>query len=134
MTSESSVRDYLSSHPDATATELAFGLGISVQQARRHMAGVFRAERAVGSPGPATDAAWLAGLFHDGLVMDVYRAAEYLGIDRGSVEYAVTRKKLSCVQVRGKKLFTRADLDAYSRDRGIGSRSRLVASAVVHEV
>lgn len=144
------VRDYLSLHPEATVTELSFRLGMSVQQARLDMESVLDGEWPVAPTAQAMvdaddameiiaseashDAAWLAGLFRNREVMDVYQAAEYLGIDRGSVEYAVIRNKLTCVQVRGKKLFTRTDLDAYKAARGTGKSSRLVASAVVYEV
>lgn len=85
--------------------------------------------------GQIYDADWLAGLFTNGLAFDIYAAAKYLGRDRNSVEYAVARGRLRCVMLAGKKLFAKADLDAYAagRDRGRASRLKRVESIVIEK-
>lgn len=72
---------------------------------------------------------WTAGditaLFTSGTVMDIYAAAEFLGVQRNSVEYAVIRGTLPCAEIRGKKLFGRGDLATYAAKRAPGRKSRL---------
>lgn len=58
-------------------------------------------------------------------VFDAEQAAEYLGIARNSIEYAAYRKRIAYVAWAGKKLFVRADLDAYVAQRGKGRGSHL---------
>lgn len=148
---------YLAEHPDATITEVALNLGISVQEARVAMASQRRAslsettsggrnarQKRLRSNQPAVEpltnerlgrvtSEWIASLFRNGIVMDVLGAAEYLGIERGSVEMAVSKGKLSCVRFRNKKLFVRSDLDDYKQHRAPGKASRL-GRATVHRV
>jgi hypothetical protein len=66
-------------------------------------------------------------------IMDKSDAAAFLGIAKGSLEYAAYRKRIPFVQYGAKKLFTRADLMDYARNRGHGKTSRLetVAPEVV---
>ena len=58
-------------------------------------------------------------------VFDADDAAEYLGIERGSLEYAAYRKRIPYVQYGSKKLFTRMDLMDYRSKSGRGRESRL---------
>ena len=58
-------------------------------------------------------------------VFDADDAAELLGIERGSLEYAAYRKRIKYVQYGAKKLFTRADLMEYKSLAGRGRDSRL---------
>jgi hypothetical protein len=66
-------------------------------------------------------------------IFDAEDAARFLGIARNSIEYAAYRKRIPFVQYGAKKLFTRADLIEYSRNRGRGRESRL-EDAPVHVV
>jgi len=58
-------------------------------------------------------------------IMDASDAAAFLGIARNSIEYAAYRKRIAFVQYGAKKLFTRADLQDYARNRGRGRDSKL---------
>lgn len=154
MPTDHDVQTYLSEHPGATVTEVAFALSITVTEARRHMKAASPSETVSERPtkpkrtrtwvaadqgvsvdpgGPGADAKWLAGLFRSQQVMDVHRAAAYLGIAKVSVDAAVAHRRLSCVQLNHKKLFTKSDLDRYRKLRGIGKGSRL-AKEQVYEV
>lgn len=66
-------------------------------------------------------------------IFDAEDAARFLGIARNSIEYAAYRKRIPYVQYGAKKLFTRADLQEYMRNRGRGRDSRL-EDAPVHVV
>ncbi len=59
------------------------------------------------------------------VVFDVDGAARYLSVARNSVEYAAYRKRIPFVQMHGKKLFCKADLDDYIANRGRGRDSKL---------
>lgn len=128
MASQADIMWYLADHPDATVTEVAFRFGISVQKARVLMADVpypDEEERPpvvipAAAPDESDDAEWLAELFRSGRVMDIYGAADRLGISHGSVEAAINRGRLSCVQVGAKKLIAKADLDDYDERRKTG--------------
>jgi len=67
----------------------------------------------------------IEALFRTKAILDIYGAAEYLNLKRNSVEYAVIRGTLKCAEIRGKKLFGRADLDAYLAGRAPGRSSKL---------
>ena len=60
-------------------------------------------------------------------VFDADDAAEFLHIERGSLEYAAYRKRIPYVQYGAKKLFTRADLMDYRSKSGRGRESQLEA-------
>jgi hypothetical protein len=60
-------------------------------------------------------------------IFDAEGAARFLGLVRNSIEYAAYRKRIPFVQYGAKKLFTRADLEDYARNRGRGRDSRLEA-------
>ena len=64
-------------------------------------------------------------------IFDAEDAARFLGIERNSIEYAAYRKRIPFVQYGAKKLFTRADLIDYSRNRGRGRDSRLQDAEVL---
>jgi hypothetical protein len=57
----------------------------------------------------------------------MHDAAVFLGLAKNSIEYAAYRKRIPFVQYGAKKLFTRADLMDYARNRGRGRDSRLEA-------
>jgi hypothetical protein len=69
----------------------------------------------------ATDLARLLG----SEVLDADDAAQLLGIERGSLEYAAYRKRIAYVQYGAKKLFARADLLDYRAKSGRGRESQL---------
>lgn len=58
-------------------------------------------------------------------VMNPEDAATYLGLARNSIEYAAYRKRIPYVHYGAHKLFTKADLDDYARNRGRGRQSGL---------
>lgn len=60
-------------------------------------------------------------------VLDAQDAANYLGVERNSIEYAAYRGRIRYVHYGAKKLFAKADLDAYRDLRGRGRESRLTA-------
>lgn len=66
-------------------------------------------------------------------ILDAPDAARFLGIARNSIEYAAYRHRIPYVQYGAKKLFTKADLLDYSRNRGRGRDSKL-EEAPVHVV
>jgi excisionase family DNA binding protein len=72
----------------------------------------------------AMKAADLAKLLRED-VLDLQGAAEYLGLEKNSVEYAVYRGRLTAVQFANKKLFTKSDLRQYKMLRGRGKASQL---------
>lgn len=78
------------------------------------------------------DAAWLAGLFTDGVIYDLAGAADYLGIAKNSIERSVARGRISCVVLANKKLFTRADLDAYKLNLGHGKYGKPIGAHIYH--
>lgn len=64
-------------------------------------------------------------------IFDAEDAAKFLGIERNSIEYAAYRRRIPFVQYGAKKLFTRADLQDYARNRGRGRDSRLQDANVI---
>jgi hypothetical protein len=58
-------------------------------------------------------------------IMDTADAAAFLGLAKGSIEYAAYRGRIAFVQYGAKKLFTRQDLMDYAANRGRGRESRL---------
>lgn len=58
-------------------------------------------------------------------ILDAEDAARFLGIARNSIEYATYRHRIPYVQYGAKKLFTKADLLDYARNRGRGRESKL---------
>ena len=64
-------------------------------------------------------------------ILDAEDAARFLGIAQNSIEYAVYRRRIPCVQYGAKKLFARADLLDYSSARGRGRESRLEEQPVL---
>lgn len=63
-------------------------------------------------------------------ILDADDAAKFLGIARNSIEYAAYRHRIPYVQYGKKKLFTKADLLDYARNRGRGRESKLEDAAV----
>lgn len=59
-------------------------------------------------------------------IFDAEDAAEFLGIDRQSLETACIRHRIRYVQYGSKKFFARGDLKDYARNRGHAHNSNLV--------
>lgn len=63
-------------------------------------------------------------------IFDSEDAANFLGIDRNSIEYAAYRGRITYVEYGTKKFYAKDDLLEYARNRGRGRDSKLEAAKV----